>query len=382
MLSGKAVQEHLDELFGEDVHAKRVMSLANGVIGVMHAAALAIHAIGKALAVAMGLEAKHTIKQVDRLLSNDGIELNLLMRLWLRRTLAGLKRVAVALDWTDFDKDNQSTLALHLVTTHGRSAALMWWTVTKEKGKKWRGKTERAAMRQFAAALPEDVQVVLLADRGFGSQDFYELLTKLGIDFIIRFKDNVTVETAEGIIGPAANWVPKNGRARLLPNAMVTARRTPLPSLVFVKAKKMKQPWCLASNLSGVKAAELVNLYGRRFTIEEAFRDTKDPHFGFGLSQTRIRKPERRDRLILLGTIAHYLLTLLGAASEQTGLDRRMRANTVKRRTHSLLSQGLFWYRCIPTMRDEWLRHLMETFGKLVQKQEVLALALSFEMRG
>jgi len=209
MLSGKAVQEHLDELFGEDVHAKRVMSLANGVIGVMHAAALAIHAIGKALAVAMGLEAKHTIKQVDRLLSNDGIELNLLMRLWLRRTLAGLKRVAVALDWTDFDKDNQSTLALHLVTTHGRSAALMWWTVTKEKGKKWRGKTERAAMRQFAAALPEDVQVVLLADRGFGSQDFYELLTKLGIDFIIRFKDNVTVETAEGIIGPAANWVPK-----------------------------------------------------------------------------------------------------------------------------------------------------------------------------
>jgi hypothetical protein len=34
------------ELLGDDVHATRVLSLANGVVGVMHAASLGIHAIG------------------------------------------------------------------------------------------------------------------------------------------------------------------------------------------------------------------------------------------------------------------------------------------------------------------------------------------------
>lgn len=382
MTNGKLVRKQLDKVFGEDMHDKRVLSLANGVTGVIEAAALGIHAIGRGLALAMGLDVKHAIKQVDRLLSNQGFDMEAIMGVWLRKNLAGLGRAVVALDWTEFDKDNQSTLALHLVTKHGRAAALMWWTVERQEGKMWRAETERAALRKFAAALPEDVDVVLLADRGFGSQDLYELLSELGIDFIIRFKSNITVETLDGVAGTAGDFVYSNGRARLLRGAMVTARKTPIPSLVLVKAAKMKDPWCLASSLSGAKASEIVHLYGRRFTIEEAFRDTKDPHFGFGLSQTRLGKPERRDRLILLAALAHHLVTMLGAASEATGLDRHLRANTVKKRTHSLLNQGLFWYRAIPTMREEWLRRLMEAFGKFVQESDVLALSFGFEMRG
>ncbi len=61
----------VSELLGEDVHATRVMSLANGVVGVLHAAALGIHAIGRGLADALDLDPKHAVKQVDRLLSNS-----------------------------------------------------------------------------------------------------------------------------------------------------------------------------------------------------------------------------------------------------------------------------------------------------------------------
>jgi len=382
MTNGRLVRKDLAKVFGEDMHAKRVLSLANGVTGVIEAASLGIHAIGRGLAMAMGLDVKHAIKQVDRLLSNPGFDMEAIMGVWLRKNLAGLERAVVALDWTEFDKDNQSTLALHLVTKHGRSAALMWWTVERQEGKMWRAETERAALRKFAAALPEDVSVVLLADRGFGSQDLYELLSELGIDFIIRFKSNIKVETLDGVTGTAGEFVYSNGRARRLSGAMVTTRKTPIPSLVLVKAARMKEPWCLASSLSYAKASEIVHLYGRRFTIEEAFRDTKDPHFGFGLSQTRLGKPERRDRMILLAALAHHLLTMLGAASEASGLDRHLRANTVKKRTYSLLNQGLFWYRALPTMREEWLRRLMEAFGKFVQESEVLALSFGFEMRG
>ena len=55
----------LNDLLGDDVHATRVLSLANGVVGVMHAASLGIHAIGRGLADALDLDPKHAIKQVD-----------------------------------------------------------------------------------------------------------------------------------------------------------------------------------------------------------------------------------------------------------------------------------------------------------------------------
>ena len=38
--------------------------------------------------------------------------------------------ILVAMDWTDFDHDSQSTLVLSLVTGHGRAAPLIWLTVT------------------------------------------------------------------------------------------------------------------------------------------------------------------------------------------------------------------------------------------------------------
>jgi len=59
----------LDSLFGEDVPAKRVYSLANATMGVMASASLAIHAMGQGLAPARGKLAKHAVKQVDRMRS-------------------------------------------------------------------------------------------------------------------------------------------------------------------------------------------------------------------------------------------------------------------------------------------------------------------------
>ncbi len=60
-----------------------------------------------------------------------------------------------------------------------------------------------------------------------------------------------------------------------------------------------------------------------------------------GLSETRIGDPDRRDRMLLVSAITIALLTILGAAGEAIGIDRYLKANTVKRRTISLLNQGL-----------------------------------------
>jgi hypothetical protein len=59
-------------------------------------------------------------------------------------------------------------------------------------------------------------------------------------------------------------------------------------------------------------------------------------------------------------------MTLLGAAGESLGMDRHLKANTVKRRTHSLFRQGCMLYDLIPTMLEERLRPLIERFSQLL----------------
>ncbi len=219
--------------------------------------------------------------------------------------------------------------------------------------------------------LEPDIEVELLADRGFGDQKLYELLEMYGWDFTIRFRGNIRVENAQGEARSANDWVLPTGRALMLRNARVTENRAEVPAVVVVHAKRMKEPWCLVTSRKGATASQVVKKYGRRFSIEETFRDTKDLRFGMGLKATHISKPERRDRLLLLVAMAHALLTLLGAASEATGMDAYLKANTVKRRTHSLFRQGSYWYECIPTMRDDWLRTLMTAFDKIVREHAV-----------
>ena len=370
-IAPERVHEFLGELFADNFHAKRVLSLGNAVVGAIHAAALGVHAIGKALAAAEGLEPKHAIKQVDRLLSNMRLDLWELFPLWVKFLLSERKEVVVALDWTDFDADRHSTIALNLITSHGRATPLMWKTHDKVTLKKHRNDYEDDLLARFCEIIPPGVRVTVLADRGFGDQALYAALLEAEMHFTIRFRGAISVTDADGNTTTADARVPPSGRAKKYSNVCVTQTKTPVPAVVCVHAKNMKEPWCLVTSRDDLNASQVVALYGRRFTIEENFRDTKNPRFGMGLSATHVGRTDRRDRLLLVGALAQALLTLLGAAAEEVGLDRKLKANTVKRRTTSLFNQGWYWYQAIPNMREEWLQPLMEAFGRIVLKQAV-----------
>jgi hypothetical protein len=90
-----------------------------------------------------------------------------------------------------------------------------------------------------------------------------------------------------------------------------------------------------------------------------------------GLSETRISSPERRDRLLLVSAIAIALLAILGAAGEAIGIDKYLKTNTVKRRTLSLLNQGLFHYAALPRMKEERAEALMAKFGELLREHRI-----------
>jgi hypothetical protein len=102
--------------------------------GVMTSASLAVSVIGQALAQARGLLTKHAVKQVDRLLSNPGVVVWDCFAYWVPQVVGARKAIVVAMDWTDFEGDKQTTLVLSLVTRHGRATPLLWLTVGDAQG--------------------------------------------------------------------------------------------------------------------------------------------------------------------------------------------------------------------------------------------------------
>ena len=132
-LGVKQTRGLVEALFGLDMHAARLTSLSNGVAGVLSAAVLSIHAIGQAYALLAGTQAKSGVKQIDRLLSNDGIDVAALQRRWVEFIVGVRKEIVVAMDWTEFEKDDHSTLCIYLVTSHGRATPLVWQTVKKSE---------------------------------------------------------------------------------------------------------------------------------------------------------------------------------------------------------------------------------------------------------
>ncbi|MDA8049891.1 MAG: hypothetical protein M0002_07790 [Rhodospirillales bacterium] len=76
--------------------------------------------------------------------------------------------------------------------------------------------------------MPADIKVCIVADRGFGDQKLYRVLTEeLKFDFVIRFRGNITVTAADGEVRTASGWVGHGGRARVLRGAAVTTERYP-----------------------------------------------------------------------------------------------------------------------------------------------------------
>ena len=339
----RKVQRFLANLLDGDMHAKRVLSLANatlGVIGRPHPSIRSTRSNGGPFALQRAaLVTKHAIKQVDRLLSNEGIDID--ARAAPLGALCGgtshQHQRRHGLD-PDFDADGQATIYA-IVADPPRpryAAAVRLYTVTTTATlKNHRNEYEYQVLVRLADALPADIKVCIVADRGFGDQKLYRVLTEqLKYDYVIRFRGNIAVTAANGEVRTAAAWVGPGGRARVLRGALVTAERYQVGTVLCVQEKDMKQAWCLATSSTEATARALMTLYGKRWGIECGLRDTKDLRFGMGMGSIHVSTPARRDRLWLLNAFAIVLLTLLGAAKRKcaalTAFSNQIPPNTAR----------------------------------------------------
>lgn len=363
-------------IFKKSIHKKRIQSIANAALGIITSSSLIIHRIGRGLAEALNLSDKHAIKQVDRLIGNKKLSVASCAEYYVPYVIGGRKEIKITMDWTGFDGDKQTTLSLNLVTSHGRATPLLWKTFSKKTLKNNRNNYEDELLVQLRSLIPENIKVTILADRGFCDIRLLEFLRELNFHYAIRIRSNIIVCDKKGESKSAKDWVSPSGRTKTIREAKITYEGYDVPTIVCIQAKKMKEPWCIVSSEESISGSMLVKWYAKRWGCEPQFRDTKDIHFGMGLSITHIQTAERRDRLLLIHGIATVILTLLGAAGEKIGLDRYLKANTVKTRTLSLLKQGIIYFNRLPRMCENIAKELIKIFVSLIEENKNLTSIL------
>lgn len=371
VISHDMISDTILNIYDSEIHVKRVLSLSNAVQGVLQGASLAIHAIGDGLSSAQGTVSKHATKQVDRLLSNYKVSLWVFFGHWIPYVISSRKEIMVAMDWTDFALDDQTTLSIQLLTSHGRSTPLIWKSYRKSTLKSHQREYENELLEHLKNSLPEGVQVTVIADRGFASEAVYELILAHEFDYVIRFKGSTYVEDCNGVRKKAEDWLSESGKARTLRDVKLTDKKIPVSTITCYREKGMKSDWCIASSLKQIAGNTLIKFYAKRWSIECSFRDLKNDRYGFGLENVRTRACDRRDKLLMLGAIAVFLLTLLGAAGESIGYQKMLFVSSLKKRQLSLIRQGMSWYNKIPNMPEHWLGPLMDAFAKTLMEHKI-----------
>lgn len=308
-----------------DLRLSQTKTLAHLVAAAMQVGRASLAAIGRKLTGPSA--AKHRIKRTWRFCANTRVVVSDAMRGLLRHLLKRrqvkpgrrprkVKPLLVAFDWTDIR--NFHTLMAAAVMK-GRAVPLLWATYTKWRLAKSQNNLEEGLLRLLRDLIPTGVPVILLADRGFGRTELAKVCQYLGFRYVIRIKPDVWVEGVS-YRGNLKDYPVRKGMAVVL-RAVRYRKDDPVVQHVVVRwkpdlPKQRDEPWFLMTDLRR-GAVELTNLYGKRMTVEELFRDGKNKRNGFSLRHTKITKPDRVDRLLLVLALAYWLLCGIGLLARQ-----------------------------------------------------------------
>lgn len=295
----------------------------------------AIAAIGRSIRTAAF--AKHRIKQVDRFVGNGRVEVETLCAgIIATLGLAQRSRILVALDWTTIGNFEVLVSAV----PSGSRALPIFWTVI-DPSSELKGEAERRHLEALRALLPANVEMVVIADRGFDGGGFLTSLRDLGFQFVVRASCDFTFSsplTLDEFCDLDFFELPR-GIIHDFGEIRYTQVHRFCTRLVVLHDLKQKDRWILLSSLADRKEL-IVGYYGRRFEIEEAFKDLKDLRGGLQLKDFKMKRTDRLSRFLAAVVLAYLVLILAGTAGEHRGLHRRLQVNTATKRCLALWRVG------------------------------------------
>jgi len=258
------------------------------------------------------VSAKHTIKRAWRFTCNRRVEVHQAMAGVVKKLARRRKKpLIVSLDWTDV-RDFHTLMAAACIG--GRAVPLLWGSYTGASLRRSQNGLEERLLRKLRALISEATPVTILADRGFGRAEWAATCQELGFHYLVRIKPDVTISCSR-YRGVLRKYPTVKGMAHLLKGVAYRKDRRVTHNIVVRwrrdLPKKRDEPWFLMTDLDQ-KAEPLCQLYGRRMSIEELFRDGKSKRNGQSLRDTKIGKPDRFDRFLLVVALAYLILVGLG----------------------------------------------------------------------
>lgn len=335
------------------MHKHRRNSLIAAIESLVTGSSATVTSIGRG--VKSNTQEKHKIKRADRLLSNRNLmmESTGIYRELSTLTVGHCKRPIILIDWSDLDEYKRHFLLRATLASNGRGLCVyeeVHGLSTKEKPS-----THTLFLQRLAQMLPDDCKPIIVTDAGFKTPWFRSVLA-LGWDFVGRARlpnfYSIAYDHWQSIthLYQQATSCPKSYMGKI-------ARSNPLAcQLVLFKgkvkgrhainrsgqtkqskhskvhAKSAHDPWLLVSSLpqQHQSSRRIVKIYKLRMQIEEGFRDMKSRRFGQGFEYNKTTNLKRLSVLIMLTTLAHWLLMLLGMMAKIDNKHRQYQANSIK----------------------------------------------------
>lgn len=358
---GEFVKRHLT-----GIHAARRELLCAVVSAVMAGHLLSLSRLAR------GLMARSTqraaLKRVDRLIGNHRIaqESAVVAAALLHRWCESGQAVVIAVDWSEVAPGGAFVELRAALTPLGTGRGVTIYQEVHPRSQLGNGHAERMLLRRLHEWMPRDAQVIITADAGFRRPWFAEI-ERLGWAWIGRIRAGVCISRDGLCWDEARTWFAKATRqATRWSDCRLTRQFCFACDIVLYRRRAVgakrygrighcqrpkerrraqtsaREPWLLAhsAQLRTLRADEIVALYGRRMQIEENFRDSKSIALGMGLELSQSRSAQRLQALLLIGTLAAFLLWHVGQLAEAEGLHRRFKATTRRTRELSIVWLG------------------------------------------
>lgn len=214
-------------------------------------------------------------------------------------------KLVITLDRTHW---TLGTIHLNLLVfgvAHDGVAFPIVWRLLHKNGNSSQSERE-ALLGRLLRVIPRDRIHVVLADREFISQAWFETLSRANLGFVIRIRKNALV-TSRGRTRSARAWL-----TALVPGEVQRRKRRVWVYQQRLFLTSLRRPdegdVILASNRSFDDA---LWLYAQRWSIETLFSCLKGR--GFNLEASRLRDGERVERLMALLALSFVFAYRVGA---------------------------------------------------------------------
>jgi len=248
--------------------------------------------------------------------------------------------------------------------------------------RKSRNILEHSLILAAMSCFPVEFRPLLILDRGYARVSLFIHLYKEGIPFLCRAQRTVMVylhgQTKGKTLG---RFKIKPGQLQRYSVLYHSQKKEPL-DLILYFGKGYKEPWYLiVPSGTSLTAEEIVELYSKRMSIEQGFRDWKT-HLGVrGLVFYGDNPAPRLTRLLLAFSLSYLLCLALGSTEEAPAVRlfieierRKPRHGTT--RTLSVLSIGILRL-SLKKFSKQAYHDLLKMIRRLLQGKGLIRCALS-----